>query len=432
MKLRTNARRLSFALALLFAFSLFLSLHPAAIAADLDPDPLAEGLFKQVWDKADGPLKAGKVSRSYLWGPGPYLAALEDYDEATNGARYVMYFDKARMELTDRNKKVVTNGLLVVEMMKGMWQDGDARFVPSPDGPAKINVVGDPGNWLTYAKLAPLASLNNDKRIDDRTGQTVDQELVQAGGTKTSSRAGQQKLAYYSSELGHNIPQVFWDFFSQNGLIFDGKSYTQGSPINWISDMGLPITEAYWVKQKVAGVEKDVMVQAFERRVLTYTPTNDPAFQVEMGNVGRHYTDWGYKKNFSAGADWPAPSAGGTPAPIPGGGGSVPASACLPAASASGNLVQACVDDTSPTRNSTVTVFARLIVDGKPASGASMVATWHYKSSTPNCTDTTDSDGVAACDRKISSATPGYTVRIDVVFNYNGRSYSSSTSFTPQ
>jgi plastocyanin len=44
----------------------------------------------------------------------------------------------------------------------------------------------------------------------------------------------------------------------------------------------------------VGGVVKDVLVQAFERRVLTYTPANSPAFQVEMGNVGRHYYLWRY------------------------------------------------------------------------------------------------------------------------------------------
>jgi Tol biopolymer transport system component len=41
-------------------------------------------------------------------------------------------------------------------------------------------------------------------------------------------------------------------------------------------------------------VEKDVLVQLFERRVLTYTPSNPAGFQVEMGNVGQHYYRWRY------------------------------------------------------------------------------------------------------------------------------------------
>ena len=45
---------------------------------------------------------------------------------------------------------------------------------------------------------------------------------------------------------------------------------------------------------RVGGVEKDVLFQAFERRLLTFTPANDPAYQVEMGNVGLHYVQWRY------------------------------------------------------------------------------------------------------------------------------------------
>jgi hypothetical protein len=56
--------------------------------------------------------------------------------------------------------------------------------------------------------------------------------------------------------------------------------------------MGLPLSEAYWTRSVVAGVEQDVLVQVFERRVLTFTPSNPEAFQVEMGNVGQHYREW--------------------------------------------------------------------------------------------------------------------------------------------
>jgi hypothetical protein len=45
---------------------------------------------------------------------------------------------------------------------------------------------------------------------------------------------------------------------------------------------------------KVGGQVKDVLVQCFERRCLTYTPSNPTGWQVEMGNVGRHYYSWRY------------------------------------------------------------------------------------------------------------------------------------------
>jgi hypothetical protein len=38
-----------------------------------------------------------------------------------------------------------------------------------------------------------------------------------------------------------------------------------------------------------------VLIQAFERRVLTYTPDNPPGFTVEYGNIGRHYYTWRYQ-----------------------------------------------------------------------------------------------------------------------------------------
>jgi hypothetical protein len=56
--------------------------------------------------------------------------------------------------------------------------------------------------------------------------------------------------------------------------------------------MGLPISEPYWTRVKVGGIEKDVLFQAFERRVLTYTPDNLAEWRVEMGNVGQHYLRW--------------------------------------------------------------------------------------------------------------------------------------------
>jgi hypothetical protein len=32
----------------------------------------------------------------------------------------------------------------------------------------------------------------------------------------------------------------------------------------------------------------------FERRVLTYTPDEQPMWRVQMGNVGQHYYIWRY------------------------------------------------------------------------------------------------------------------------------------------
>ena len=56
--------------------------------------------------------------------------------------------------------------------------------------------------------------------------------------------------------------------------------------------IGRPLAESYWVHTGIAGAEQWVLVQAFERRVLTCNPANDPVWQLEMGNAGRHYYEW--------------------------------------------------------------------------------------------------------------------------------------------
>ncbi|MEI6045424.1 MAG: hypothetical protein WCS37_13835, partial [Chloroflexota bacterium] len=100
--------------------------------------------------------------------------------------------------------------------------------------------------------------------------------------------------AYFVKETGHNIAKPFWDYLNQIGPVLNSAGQqVQGrifDPVFFVT--GLPITEAWWAKVKVGGQVKDVLVQAFERRILTYTPSNSEAYQVEMGNVGQHYYKW--------------------------------------------------------------------------------------------------------------------------------------------
>jgi uncharacterized protein YkwD len=81
--------------------------------------------------------------------------------------------------------------------------------------------------------------------------------------------------------LSHNVPDVFWNWM-------------QKLDEQWVFAMGLPIAEPYWARFTVGGVERDLLVQLFERRVLTYNPTNESQWQVEMGNIGQHYYSWRY------------------------------------------------------------------------------------------------------------------------------------------
>jgi hypothetical protein len=99
--------------------------------------------------------------------------------------------------------------------------------------------------------------------------------------TTASMSATAATLAFFDTTTRHNVARAFWD-------------YMQAQPADWMYTFGHPIADPYWICARIGGVEQWVMIQLFERRTLTYTPTNAPAWQVEMGNVGEHYFAWRY------------------------------------------------------------------------------------------------------------------------------------------
>jgi hypothetical protein len=241
-------------------------------AADL---PFGSAAFAAQWNSIEPTVPN-------FWGPAVQPALHEPYSEATNGARLVQYFDKARMEQTTASGPV-TNGLLTVELITGRRQMGDQLFAPFP--PSTLPVVGDPTNtWPPYAALGSAAFPARVPRSGEPVGT-----VYKPGGTfgLNPGLAAQPGAAYgdYQTDPGgvyaHNIPLAF-------------SAYLAALPLPWQTAMGFPLTEAFWVNVAVNGVPTWVLVQPFERRVLSYTPTNPTAFQVEMGNIGQHYYQWRY------------------------------------------------------------------------------------------------------------------------------------------
>ncbi len=82
---------------------------------------------------------------------------------------------------------------------------------------------------------------------------------------------------------------------NSSGTVYENGQYVEAlmfqSPL---FATGRPITEAYWAEVLIAGTPTDVLMQCFERRCLTYNPSNAEGWQVEAGNVGIHYYDWRY------------------------------------------------------------------------------------------------------------------------------------------
>jgi len=57
------------------------------------------------------------------------------------------------------------------------------------------------------------------------------------------------------------------------------------------------ISEAYWAQMRVKGSDLPVLIQAYQRRLLTYVPGFASEWQVQQGNVGQHYLEWRYNTN---------------------------------------------------------------------------------------------------------------------------------------
>jgi hypothetical protein len=287
------------------------------------PYAFAHPAFERVWERTDSLVADGTVARTWFWGPQPGEPRLEAWKEAPNGQRLVQYFDKSRMELNDPSADpnsafFVTNGLLTVELISGQLQIGVSQF--QDRFPANIAMSGDPGDETTptYASFANVSNTNlGNHYADDRRGQkitaTIDREGT-VGNDPSKSSVPNTDIVYYEPITHHNIPNAFWTFLNQVGKVREaGLTVDRPLITPWFYASGLPISEPYWTRSLVRGQVIDVLIQAFERRVLTYTPSNGPGFQVEMGNIGQHYYNWRYRF-----AGLPAPGTGtpfNTPSP---------------------------------------------------------------------------------------------------------------------
>lgn len=297
-------------------------LMAAAIAASVSPvgaapfdgtrNQFADRGFEAAWSRTDS--EAVRGGRTWYWGPGPWFDYAEFYRQGQNGLRTVQYFDKARMELNnpaDRSgaNAGVTNGLLVKELVSGRVQLGNDPYDTDQRTPADVPVAGNPRNANTvapgYSIFQGIATLDNGYKDPQRLGERIATTIDRGGnlGQRPDLALPETEIVVYNSVTGHNIPRVFWEFLGQRGPINTGR-VTTGPVVDWLFAMGLPITDAYWTRAQIGNAEQDVLVQLFERRVLTYVPSNPAGYKVEMGNVGQHYFQWRYPH---LGTPWAAP-----------------------------------------------------------------------------------------------------------------------------
>ncbi len=289
-------RRVGLFLSVIMLLSLFTAFIPTetqALALPALPAPV-----KKIVDRTDAPVYGGQTKRSWTWGE--YFASQNElYSESPGGNRAVYYFDKGRLEITnpavDQNYDFyATSGLLLKELITGQAQLGDATFQDRE--PADVILAGDNPPIIadapTYASLRELVSFDGSWKSNDMTGKLVQTTLKKGGQVNTSFAGSTVKYAAYDAATGHNIADVFQNFMNSSGPVLQNGKIVNAALYNPLYVFGHPISEGYWSRVTVAGKEQYVLVQAFERRLLTYTPGNPVEFQVEMGNLGRAYVQW--------------------------------------------------------------------------------------------------------------------------------------------
>ncbi|HUS17397.1 MAG TPA: hypothetical protein VM536_20570 [Chloroflexia bacterium] len=292
--------------------------------AQAAPAVFADPAFARLWDRTDSLVASNQVTnRSWYWGPGPGIMGREPYAQAPGGTRVVQYFDKARMEINnpsgDKNSPwYVTTGLLVVDLVSGRLQVGDAQFINR--GAADIVVAGDSNDTQapSYASFKNVASLNNNHRATKQIGAQVTATINRAGQIgvdATKARDAGGRIIAYNDIFGHNIPSALWEFMNAAGVVnVDGQPTVDRPVMNWIFTVGYPISEPFWARVRIAGTPTDVMIQLFERRALVYIPSYRAPWNIQMANVGTHYYRWLYGNN---GSPAPISTPIGPPPPVP-------------------------------------------------------------------------------------------------------------------
>ena len=132
--------------------------------------------------------------------------------------------------------------------------------------------IGGDASTLTYADLRAWAA--PEERIAPPAGFTGLTALLPDGSVFIPFTAD------LSPAPGHVVAPWFWEYINRQDLFPDG----------WLHDVGLPITEPLEVLvDKGQAKGRRIIIQAFQRTILTDDPLNPPQWRIERANVGADY-----------------------------------------------------------------------------------------------------------------------------------------------
>jgi hypothetical protein len=230
-----------------------------------DRSTLAATLRFTVAEPAPGPPTISwRFADYYYQHDGGRLLGSPISEVRLENGRRVQYFEKGRLE----------------DHLGEPGADGPWRFLfgrlgaDLAAGGSAMPVGGDVSS-VTYATLKELAQA--DRRLPPPAGWSG----------VVAPAAEEPVFVPFDSALnaapGHNVPARFWGYINQPSLF----------PAGWVHDIGLPLTEAVpaTVTKTVRGerVERPILLQLFERTVLTDDPANPEGFQIERANIGSDY-----------------------------------------------------------------------------------------------------------------------------------------------
>ena len=282
----------------LLLLTIIVTLSLSSLAA-----PPANDAFQRTWERTERPVMDRAAIRTWMWGPSAVTGPItEPYAEAPGSYREVQYFDKTRMEINNpladsESLWFVTNGLLAKELITGRVQVGHLSHVETE--PSRSQIAGDRHpDSPTYLALSHL--LEEPAR---EVGSVIVEQLTVDGDDYQLAEI--PELADYGVEAGYHVPETgktvaepFWEFVNSSGMVHEDGVNVHGRLFeDPFFATGFPISGAYWTHVPVGGEFKDVLLQCFERRCLTYTPENPEGWRVEAGNIGLHYHQFRYGRD---------------------------------------------------------------------------------------------------------------------------------------
>jgi hypothetical protein len=281
MQKRSFSRQTLGALAVATAFGAAMYVLPYTAAGAGTPAPLAQATAVSVQPTATSPQPVPPKRQVKFF---PVDARFQSYYNAHDGLRTMgqaispltttvdnkpaQYFEKARLE--DRSSE---SSNPVFQFQYGLLVD-EMKAVRS------LAPVGGDQSTVTYDTIQTASADTN--RVPPPAGFTGNTATLPDGSVFVPFTAD------LSPAPGHRVPSYFWEFINRPELF----------PGGWLHDIGLPITEpmnASVSKGIIIGIQitpvtnRPIVIQAFQRTILTYDPANPAGYLVERANTGTDF-----------------------------------------------------------------------------------------------------------------------------------------------